>query len=95
MTQARYVRLEAGDTLVDSLEFKIIMDKLFSMPRKGHKKGHRCDLNEISHYIAANYGYMSLFWNAYAVNVHDLKAFPDIVMQRFHNNIRHGLQFYR
>ena len=51
------------------------------MARKGHNKKHRYDLNQISYYIAANYDYIPLFWNAYAGNVHDSKTFPDMVRQ--------------
>ena len=39
------------------------------MARKGHNKKHRYDLNQVSYYIAANYDYIPLFWNAYAGNV--------------------------
>ena len=51
------------------------------MARNGHNKAHRYDLNQVSHYIAANYDYIPLFWNSYAGNVHDSRAFPEMIRQ--------------
>ena len=51
------------------------------MAKKGHNKAHRYDLNQVSYYIAANYDYIPLFWNAYAGNVHDSQTFPAMVRE--------------
>ncbi len=57
------------------------------MARKDHNKAHRYDLNQVWYYIASNYDYFPLFWNAYAGNIHDSRTFPEMVKQVPHDSV--------